>query len=89
MKLTCDAYLKINRRQKTHADSGKLISHSLRANFLDPSTIDSYVYKIKILIQRFKEYMMKMKIVLENSYIKMLKIMYHDRYYHMKHLSKK
>ena len=49
MKLICDAHPKINRGQKTHADSGKLIGHGLRANFLDPSTTDSYVYKNKNL----------------------------------------
>jgi hypothetical protein len=49
MKLTVDAHPKINRGQKTHADSGKLIGHGLRANFLNPSTTDSYVYKEKNL----------------------------------------
>ena len=49
MKLTVDAHPKINRGLKTHADSGKLIGHGLCANFLDPSTTDSYVYKNKNL----------------------------------------
>ena len=49
MKLTVDAHPKINHGQKTHADSGKLIGHGLCANFLNPSTTDSYVYKEKNL----------------------------------------
>ena len=89
MKLTCDAHPKINRGQKTHADSGKLIGHGLRANFLDPSTTDSYVYKNKNLDSEIQRIYDKDGNSLENGYIKMLKIMYHDQYYHMKHLSKK
>ena len=45
MKLAVDAHPKINHGQKTHADSGKLVGHGTHANFLDPSSTSSYVYK--------------------------------------------
>jgi hypothetical protein len=51
MKLTYDAYPKINCEQKTHADSGKLISYGLCANFLDSSTTDLYVqFSSKVMV---------------------------------------
>ena len=49
MKLTVDAHPKINRSKETHADSGKLIGHGSRAEFLNPSSTGSYVYKEKNL----------------------------------------
>jgi hypothetical protein len=47
LKETVDAYPKLNRGQNTHADSGKLVGHGYRANFLNPSTYDTYVLKEK------------------------------------------
>ena len=47
MKITVDAHPKINRGQKTHTVSGKLVGHGIHANFLDSSSTSSYVYKEK------------------------------------------
>ena len=63
MKLTVNAHPKINRGQKTHGDTGKLIGHGIHANFLDPSSISSYVYKEKILLLKNKEYMIRMEMI--------------------------
>ncbi len=49
MKLTVDAHPKLNRGKVTHPDSGKLVGHGSRAEFLNPSTTGSYVYKEKNL----------------------------------------
>lgn len=49
MKATVEAHPLLRRGQKTHADSGKLVGHGLRANFLKPSTTSTYVYNEKDL----------------------------------------
>ena len=49
MMLTTQAHYKINRGQKTHADSGKLVGYGPHAEFLNPNQSTTYAYAKKNL----------------------------------------
>src|SRR6266542_1405920 len=73
MKNTVDVHPKLN-YEKSHTTTGKLVGHGIRTDLKKTATTGKYVYNDKkILILKNKEYMLKMKIVLENDYMIMLK----------------